>query len=125
MIIKGHEEPLMEVMFLRKSRPATLEELFIGAIVPHLHLIWNSSTRVFAENYFAQFPPIHEFCEFRWQALNLIALRVADTKERVDPGRRRRITRGRSAWTWYGRGHLRLIFAPSRMTGASLHQSRG
>jgi hypothetical protein len=32
MIIKGHEEPLMEVMVLRKLRPAALEELFTGAI---------------------------------------------------------------------------------------------
>jgi hypothetical protein len=112
-------------MVLRKSRPAALEELFVGAIVPHLHLIWNSSTRVFAENCFGQFLPIHEIHEFRWQALNLVELRVADTKERLDPGRRRRSTRGRSAWTWYGRGYLRLIFAPSRTTGASLHQSRG
>jgi hypothetical protein len=54
MIIKGHEEPLMEVMVL----------LFTGAVVPHLHFIWSSSTRVFAENYFAQFLPIHEICEF-------------------------------------------------------------
>jgi hypothetical protein len=52
MEIKGHEEPLMEVMILRKSRPTALEELFTGAIVPHLHFIWGSSTRVFTENYF-------------------------------------------------------------------------
>jgi hypothetical protein len=66
MIIKGHEEPLMEVMVLRKSRPAALEELFTSAIVPHLHFIWSSSTGVFTENCFAQFPPIHEIREFRW-----------------------------------------------------------
>jgi hypothetical protein len=53
MIIKGHEEPLMEVMVLRKSRPATLQELFTGAVVPHLHFIWISSTCVFVENCFA------------------------------------------------------------------------
>jgi hypothetical protein len=87
MKIKGHEEPLMEVMILHKSRAAALEELFTGAVVPHLHFIWSSSTRVFAENCFTQFPPIHEFCEFQWQALNFAALRVADAEERVDPGR--------------------------------------
>jgi hypothetical protein len=87
MKIKGHEEPLMEVMVLRKSRPAALEELFTGAVVPHLHFIWSSSTRVFAENCFTQFPPIHEFREFQWKALNLAALRVADIEERVDLGR--------------------------------------
>jgi hypothetical protein len=53
MIIKGHEEPLMEAMVLRKSRPTALEELFAGAVVPHLHFKWSSSTRVFAENCFA------------------------------------------------------------------------
>jgi hypothetical protein len=64
MIVKSHEEPLMKVMILRKSRPAALEELFTGAVVPHLHFIWSSSTRMFAENCFAQFPPIHEIREF-------------------------------------------------------------
>jgi hypothetical protein len=49
MIIKGHEEPLMEVMILRKSRPAALEELFAGAVVPHLHFVWSSSTSVHRE----------------------------------------------------------------------------
>jgi hypothetical protein len=42
---------------------------------------------VFAENCFTQFPPIHEFSEFQWQALSLAALRVADAEERVDSGR--------------------------------------
>jgi hypothetical protein len=64
MKIKGHEEPLMEVMVLCKSRPTALEELFVGAVVPHLHFIWSSSTKVFTENCFTQFPPIHEICEF-------------------------------------------------------------
>jgi hypothetical protein len=64
MIIKGHEEALVEVTVLRKSRLAALEELFADAIVPHLHFIWSSSTRVFTENCFAQFLPIHEIREF-------------------------------------------------------------
>jgi hypothetical protein len=90
MIIKGHEEPLMEVMVLHKSRLAALEELFTGAVVPHLHFIWSSSTRVFAENCFAQFPPIHEICKFRWQALNLTTLRASDAEEREKSKWRRR-----------------------------------
>jgi hypothetical protein len=49
---------------------------------------------------------------------------VADIEERVDPGRRRRSITGRSTWTWCGRGHLRLILAPSRTAGASFHQNR-
>jgi hypothetical protein len=77
----------MEVMILRKSRPAALEELFTGAIVPNLHFIWGFSTRVFAENCFTQFPPIHEYCEFQGQALNFAALHVAGAEERVDPRR--------------------------------------
>jgi hypothetical protein len=52
MEIKGHEEPLMEVMILHKSRPTALEELFAGTVVPHLHFVWGSSTRVFTENCF-------------------------------------------------------------------------
>jgi hypothetical protein len=96
MEIKGHKEPLMEVMILRKSRPATLEELLAGAIIPHLHFIWRSSTGVFTKNCLTQFSPIHEFGKFQWQALNFAALRVADVEERIDSGRRRRSIRGRS-----------------------------
>jgi hypothetical protein len=99
MIIKGHEEPLMEVMVLRKSRPAALEELFADAIIPHLHFIGSSSTRVFTENCFALFPPIHEIHEFRWQALNLTALRAGDAEEREESGQRRRRASRRSTWT--------------------------
>jgi hypothetical protein len=99
MKIKGHEKPLMEVMILRKSRPAALEELLTCTIVPNHHFIWSSSTRLFTENCFTQFPPIHEFREFQGQALNFAALRVADTEERVDPRRRRRSITGRSTWT--------------------------
>jgi hypothetical protein len=76
---------------------------------------------LFAENCFTQLSPIHEFHEIQGHALNLAALRVADTEERVDPGRRRRSIMGRSTWTWCSRGQLRLILAPSRTVGASLH----
>jgi hypothetical protein len=64
MEIKGHEKSLMEVMVLRKSRPATLEELLIGAVIPYLHFVWSSSTRVFTKNSFPQFSNIHELGEF-------------------------------------------------------------
>jgi hypothetical protein len=96
MEIKGHEEPLMEVIILCKSRPAALEELFTGAVVPHLHFVWSPSTRVFTKNCFTQFSPIHELGKLQWQALNFTALCVADAKERIDSGRRRRSVRGRS-----------------------------
>jgi hypothetical protein len=42
----------MEVMILHKWRPAALEELFTGVVVPHFHFVWGSSTRVFTENCF-------------------------------------------------------------------------
>jgi hypothetical protein len=64
MEIKGHEKPLMEVMILRKSRLVALEELLAGAVVPHLHFVWGSSTRVFTENCFPQLSPIHGFGKF-------------------------------------------------------------
>jgi hypothetical protein len=100
MEIKGHEEPLMEVVILCKSRPATFEELFTGAVIPHLHFVWSSSTRVFTENCFTQFSPIHKLGKLQWQALNFVALRVADAEERIDSGRRRRIVRGRAPWAY-------------------------
>jgi hypothetical protein len=124
MEIKGHEKPLMEVMILCKSRPAALEELLTGAVVPHLHFVWGSSTSVFTENCFPQFSIIHEFGKFQWQALNFMTLHVADAEERIDFGRRRRSIRGRSTWTWCSRGHLGFILAPGRTAGALLHQSR-
>jgi hypothetical protein len=37
---------LMEVVILRKLRPAALEVLLIGAIVPNLHFIGSSSPGV-------------------------------------------------------------------------------
>jgi hypothetical protein len=58
--VESHEKTLMEVMILCKLRLAALEVLFIGAVVPDLHFIGSSSPRVFAENSFPQFPPIHE-----------------------------------------------------------------
>jgi hypothetical protein len=96
MEIKGHEEPLMEDMILRKSQPAALEELFTGTVVPHLYFVWSPSTRVFTENCFTQFSPIHELGKLQWQALNFAALCVADAEERIDSGRRRGNVRGRS-----------------------------
>jgi hypothetical protein len=89
----------MEVMVLHKPRPAALEELLAGAVVPHLHFIWSSSTRVFMENCFAQFPPIHKIHELRWQALNLMTLWAGDAEEREKSGWRRRRASKRSTWT--------------------------
>jgi hypothetical protein len=57
--VKGHEKPLMEVVILRKLRPAALKVLLAGAVVPNLHFVWSSSTIVFTKNRFPQFSPIH------------------------------------------------------------------
>jgi hypothetical protein len=52
MEVKSHEKPLMEVVILRKLRPAALEVFLTGAVIPHLHFVWSSSTRVFTKNRF-------------------------------------------------------------------------
>jgi hypothetical protein len=55
----------MEVVILRKLRPAALEVLLTGAVVPNLHFIGSSSPRVFTKNRFSQFSPIHKLGEFQ------------------------------------------------------------
>jgi hypothetical protein len=54
----------MEVVILHKLRPAALEVLLTGAVVPNLHFIGSSSPRVFTKNCFSQFSPIHKLGEF-------------------------------------------------------------
>jgi hypothetical protein len=63
--VKSHEKALMEVVILRKLRPAALEVLLTGAVVPNLHFIGSSSPRVFTKNRFSQFSPIHKLGEFQ------------------------------------------------------------
>jgi hypothetical protein len=99
MEVESHEEALVEVVVFCKLRLAALEILLAGAVVPNFHFIWSSSTRLFTKNRFSQFSPIHELGKIQWQALNLMALRVGDAKERKYPGRSRRSTRRRSTWT--------------------------
>jgi hypothetical protein len=63
--VESHKEALMEVMVLCKLRLAALEVLLTSAIVPDLHFIGSSSPRLFTENRFPQFSPIHKLCEFQ------------------------------------------------------------
>jgi hypothetical protein len=56
---------LMEVMILRKLRPAALEILLTGAVIPDFHFIGSPSPRVFTKNRFLQFSPIHKLGEFQ------------------------------------------------------------
>jgi hypothetical protein len=123
MEVESHEEALVEIMVFCKLRPAALEVLLAGAIVPNLHFVWSSSTRLFVENRFSQFSPIHGLGKIQRQALNLAALRVGDAKERKYSGRSRRSTRRRSAWTWGGASHLWFILATRWAAGTTLHQS--
>jgi hypothetical protein len=64
--VESHEEALVEVMIFCKLRPATLEVLLTGAVVPDLHFIGSSSPRVFTKNRFPQFSPVHKLGEFQW-----------------------------------------------------------
>jgi hypothetical protein len=60
MVVKDHEETLMEVMVLCKLRPAALEVHLAVPVIPDLNLIRSSSPRVFMENCFPQLSPIHK-----------------------------------------------------------------
>jgi hypothetical protein len=94
MEVESHEEALVEVMVFCKLRPAAFEVLLTGTIIPNLHFIWSSSTRLFTENLFPQFSPIHELGKIQRQVLNLMALHVGDAKERKYSRQSRRSTRG-------------------------------
>jgi hypothetical protein len=63
MEVEGHEEALVDDVVFCKLRPATLKVLLAIAIIPNLHFVWSPTARLFAENRFSQFSPIHELCE--------------------------------------------------------------
>jgi hypothetical protein len=54
----------MEVVILRKLRPAAFEILVAGTVIPDFHFIGSSAPRVFMKNHFSQFSPIHKLGEF-------------------------------------------------------------
>jgi hypothetical protein len=64
--VESHKKALMEVVVFCKLRPAALEVLLTGTIVPNLHFIGSSSPRVFTKNRFPQFSLIHKLGEFQW-----------------------------------------------------------
>jgi hypothetical protein len=97
--VKSHEKTLIEVMVLCKLRPATLDILFTGAVVPDFHFVGSSSPRVLAKNSFPQFSPIYELGKIQRETLNFMALRAGDAEEREESGRRRRCVSRRSTWT--------------------------
>jgi hypothetical protein len=65
VVVEGHEEALVEVVVFCKLRLATLEVLFAVAIIPNLHFVRSTSTRLLAKNRFSQFSPIHELGEIQ------------------------------------------------------------
>jgi hypothetical protein len=104
VVVKGHEETLIEVMVFCKLRPTTLEVHLTISVVPDLHPIGSSSSRVLAKNCFPQLPSIHELGELQRYPLNLAALGTGDAKEGVHFGwRRRRSIMRRGAPTWCSR----------------------
>jgi hypothetical protein len=90
MIVKDHEETLMEVMVFCKLRPAALEVHLAIPVIPDLHFIRSSSPKVFMKNHFSQLSPIHELSKLQRHPLNFAALSAGDAEEGVYPGRRRR-----------------------------------
>jgi hypothetical protein len=61
--VEGHEEALLDVMVFCELRPATLKVLLPVAIISNLHFVWSPTARLFVENRFSQFLPIHELGE--------------------------------------------------------------
>jgi hypothetical protein len=54
---------LVDVMVFCKLRPAAPQVLLAVAIIPNLHLVWDTTARLFAKNRLSQFAPIHELGE--------------------------------------------------------------
>jgi hypothetical protein len=78
---------LVDVVVFCKLRLATLQVLLAIAIIPNLHLVWSPTARLFAENRFSQFSPIHELGKIQRQALNFMALRHGNAEKGKDSGR--------------------------------------
>jgi hypothetical protein len=124
--VEGHEEALVDVVVFCKLRPATLKVLLAVAIIPHLHLVWDTAARLLAENRLSQFAPIHELGKIQWQALNLAALHHGNAEERKDSGRRSRSSgrsRRRSKWTCGSASHLGFVLTTRWAAGATLSRS--
>jgi hypothetical protein len=112
--VEGHEEALMDVVVFCKLRPAAPQVLLAVTILPHLHLVRDTTARLLTENSFSQFAPIHKLGEIQRQALNLAALRHGNAEEGKDSGRSSRSGRSskrRSSRTWSSASHLGLVLA--------------
>jgi hypothetical protein len=92
MVVKDHEETLMEVMVFCKLRPAALEVHLAVPVIPNLHFIRSSSPRVFMKNCLPQLSHVHELGKLQRHPLNLAALSVGDAEEGLYFGQIRRRT---------------------------------
>jgi hypothetical protein len=122
VVVEDHEKPLVEVMVFHKLGLATPEVHLTASIVPYLHFIGSSSSRMFAKNCFTKFPPIYELGELQRHPLNLTALGASDAEEGVNLGRRRRSIMQRSARTWCSSRYLGLVLTPHRAARAPFHR---
>jgi hypothetical protein len=126
MVVKEHEEPLMQLVVFCKLGPSASEVHLAAPIIVHLHLVWCSASRLFTKDRFTKLTLIHELGEFQRNTLYLTALSTSDTEERKSPGRsRRRGVAGSSAGTWSGSSrYLGLIFTPHGAARAPLYRYR-
>jgi hypothetical protein len=99
------------------------QKRFSLLVIPHLHFIGSSSSRMFAKNCFTKLPPIHELGKFQRHILNFTALSTGDAEEGENLGRRRRRSIMRSsARTWSSSRYLGLVFTPHRAARAPFHR---
>jgi hypothetical protein len=89
VVVEDHEETLMQIMILCKLGPAAT------TVIVHLHFIWSSSSKLFAQDGFTKLAPVHKLSELEQNTLLLTALSTSDIKEgeKIDMRRRRSIAR--------------------------------
>jgi hypothetical protein len=122
VVVEDHEETLMQFMILCKLGLAAPEVHLATTIIIHLHFIWSSSSRLFAQDGLTEFTPIHKFSELERNTLLLMALSTSDIKEgeKIDMRRRRSIARSSICihnLVSNRRGRLRFVLTPQWAAG--------
>jgi hypothetical protein len=113
MVVEEHEKTLMEFVVLCKLGPAAPKVHLATAVIVHLHFIWSSYTRFFAENSFTELAPVHELSELQRNTMLLMALNTSNNKERKEIDRRRRrsiVSCSRRAHRLSSKGRRRFWF---------------
>jgi hypothetical protein len=122
MVVKEHENTLMQLMVLCKLGPAAPEVPLNTAIVVHLHFIWSSSSRFFTEDSLSKLVPIYELSKFQWNTLLLTALSTSDNKKGESFDRRRRgIARSSACILGNNERWLGLVLTSQGTARAPLH----